>query len=58
MQDDLERYLQLGRAGYAKPGEEALLVSRFGTRMARPGFLALLNRYCRQAGLARPTFSS
>lgn len=56
LQDDIERYLRLGRAGYAQPGEVALLLSRFGTRMGGPGFLALLNRYCRQAGLERPTF--
>lgn len=56
MQDDLERYLQLGRAGNAQPGVDALLLSRFGARMAGPGFLALLNRYCRQAGVERPTF--
>lgn len=58
LQADLERYIRLGRQGYAQPGEQALLVSRFGKRMGSQAFSILLNGYCRRAGVPRPSFSS
>jgi integrase/recombinase XerD len=58
LQADLERYIRLGRQGYAQPGETALLVSRSGKRMSGQAFRVMLNGYCHRAGVPRPYFSS
>lgn len=52
---DLERYLRLGRAGVAKPGEEAFFVTRRGARMGGKNPLNILENYCQRAGVPRPT---
>ena len=58
LQADLERYIRLGRQGYAQPGEQALLVSRSGKRMSTQAFRVMLNGYCQRADVPRPSFSS
>lgn len=55
LQADLERYIRLGRAGYAQPSEEALFVSRFGRRMCLGGFQQLLRRYRKKAETTKPS---
>lgn len=55
LQADLERYLRLGRAGVASPGEEAFFVSQRGTRMCGNNALRILQRYCDEADVPRPT---
>ena len=55
LQTDLERYLRLGRAGVAKPGEKAFFVTQSGTRMGKQNPLTILSNYCRRAGVPRPT---
>lgn len=58
LQADLERYIRLGRTEDAKPGEKALFISRFGTRLQAPGMRAVIATYCRQADVPRPSFFS
>ncbi len=58
LQTDLERYIRIGRAGTAQPHEEALFISRSGTRFNKPGIHAVLAKYCRLADVPRPSFFS
>lgn len=58
LQADLERYLRLGRAGVAIPGEEAFFVSRAGKRLGPGSAGQLLANCCRKAGVPRPSFFS
>jgi len=55
LQADLERYLRLGRAGVAKPCEEAFFVTQQGTRMGGNNASQILKRYCHRADVPRPT---
>ncbi len=58
LQTDLERYLRLGRAGTAQPGEQALFVSKGGKRMISQTFREVLIRHSLQADVPKPSFSS
>lgn len=58
LQADLERYIRLGRAGCAKPGEAALFVTNSGGRMGLAGFQQVLTNHCRLADVPRPFFFS
>lgn len=55
LQADLERYIRLGRAGYAEPGEAALFVTKSGGRMGPAGFQQTLTKHCRLADVPRPS---
>lgn len=55
LQADLERYLRLGRAGVAKPGEEAFFVTQRGTRMGGQNALQILKKHCQRADVPKPT---
>lgn len=58
LQSDLERYLRLGRAGIAKPDEQAFFVTKYGVRMGSQNAGQILKRCCRQAGVPVPYFFS
>lgn len=58
LQADIERYLRLGREGYAPPGEQALFLNHKATRLSPNGIRTLLKNYCRRAQLPKPYFSS
>lgn len=58
LQADLERYIRIGRAGNANPGEEALFLNRSGSRFNKPGIHAVLDKYCRLADVPKPSFFS
>lgn len=58
LQADLERYLRLGRAGLAQPGEQALFVNCRGTRLSVTGARLLIRGHCERAGVPRPSFFS
>ncbi|MFA5507824.1 MAG: hypothetical protein WC423_20515, partial [Vulcanimicrobiota bacterium] len=58
LQADLERYIRLGRQGYASPGEEALFLGKHGRRMGGQAFRVILSSYCRRAAVPQPSFSS
>ncbi len=55
LQADLERYLRFGRAGVAKPGEDAFFVTQRGARMGLANALDILKLHCRRAGVPKPT---
>lgn len=52
---DFERYLRLGRAGVAKPAEQAFFVTQSGARMGGQNALQILKRYFRLVGVPKPT---
>lgn len=58
LQADLERYLRLGRAGTAKPDEQAFFVTKYGVRMGNQNAGRILKQSCREAGVPRPYFFS
>lgn len=56
VQADLERYLRLGRAGVARPGETAFFVTRGGRRMGPQNVGQILRNHCRRAGVPVPSY--